>query len=428
MKNFIKKKFIKNTSGSIMTTTALLLVPILLTAGAAIDYSQFARKSTTLQNVVDSAALAVAHDIQTKSQSEIEVDVDNFLRANLSGQQYSEIENVSITIPTAKQKVSVQVNSSHPTAIMQIAGIDTLSYSPSSTVNAPTGNIEIMMVLDTTGSMAQDNKINDLKASATNFIETLLPLNTTPDRVKIGIVPFANYVNVGTTNRNESWINVPPDNGSNIWTGCVGSRTASRNLTDSDYSFRVPGVLGECTTPITELSTDETTLKNGISALTPKFATFIAPGLIWAKRSLSSIEPFTNGSDVPGTQKIIVLMTDGDNTISVGPTDFRLHSRELVPAGSGLSQPQIIQATNVFRAEAQARADAITDTVCSNIKADGVRIFTIGFGNGISSSTLSLLQECADDIDNYYAAADGAALNQAFIEIGAQISGIFLSN
>lgn len=422
------RNFIKNTSGNVITTTALLMVPIILFAGSAVDYSQFARKKTTLQNVVDSAALAVSHDLKQKTQNEIESDVDDFLRSNLSKEQYSEINDVEITIPAAKQKITVTVDSSHPTTLMQIAGIDKLSYMPSSTVSAPTGNIEIMMVLDTTGSMGQDNKINDLKASANNFIETLLPLNTTPDKVKIGIVPFANYVNVGTNNRNEDWINVPANNGGNVWTGCVGSRTASRNLTDSDYSFKVPGVLGECTTPITELTTDETTLKNGISALTPKFATFIAPGLIWGQRSLSSKAPFTNGSDVSGTQKIIVLMTDGDNTISVGPRDFRLHSREQVPAGSGLSQAEIIAATNVFRAEAQARADDITETVCTNIKTEGVRIFTIGFGDGISNSTLRLLQNCADEVDNYYAAADGAALNQAFTDIGSEISGIFLSN
>jgi len=78
--------------------------------------------------------------------------------------------------------------------------------------------------------------------------------------------------------------------------------------------------------------------------------------------------------------------------------------------------------------QAQARADAITEDVCENLKDKGTQIFTIGFGNGISDSTLELLQGCADEVENYYAAADGAGLNQAFIDIGSQISGIFLSN
>ena len=422
------RNFLKNTSGNIAVTTALLIIPLILAAGSAIDYSQFARKKTELQSVVDAAALAVAREIQLESQSEIEARVDNFIKANLSELQFNEIEDIVVTIPTAKQKVTVEVKSSHPTALMHIAGIKTLTYSPTSTVNAPSGNIEIMMVLDTTGSMSRDNKIQDLKVSATTFIEELLELNVTPDKVKIGIVPFANYVNVGTGNRTADWLNVPADTSGEVWQGCVGSRLASRNLTDDDYSFKIPGVLGKCTTPITELTVDETTLKNSISALTPAKATFIAPGLIWGQRALSSHEPFTQGSDDSLTQKIIVLMTDGDNTISVGPNDFRLHSREIIPSGTGISEQERIVANNNFRAQAQARADAITEDVCENLKDKGTQIFTIGFGNGISDSTLELLQGCADEVENYYAAADGAGLNQAFIDIGSQISGIFLSN
>ena len=85
-------------------------------------------------------------------------------------------------------------------------------------------------------------------------------------------------------------------------------------------------------------------------------------------------------------------MTDGDNTISVGPNDFRLHSREIIPSGTGISEQERIVANNNFRAQAQARADAITEDVCENLKDKGTQIFTIGFGNGISDSTLELLQ------------------------------------
>lgn len=417
------KKFLKNTSGNVMIATALLMVPLMLSAGAAVDYSQLARKKTKLQSVVDSAALAVARDLQTSTQGEIELKVENFLKINLSEEQYSEIADFSVKIPNAKQRVTVTVNSSHPATLMRIAGINTFSYSPSSTVGAPTVNIEIMLVLDTTGSM-QGNKIVELRASATNFVTELLELNTTPEKVKIGIVPFSNYVNVGTNNRNADWINVPPNDGTNVWNGCVGSRTASRNLTDSDYSFKVPGVLGNCTTPITELTSDESILLNEIEELSPNGRTFIAPGLIWGQRSLSSVEPFTNGSNSPRTQKAIVLMTDGDNTISVGPDNLRLHGRTIL---SGQSD-EIIQQNLDFRSEAKERADVITENICDNMKQEGIQIYTIGFGNGISDSTLRLLTECSSESDNYFVAADGEQLNQAFVTIGQQISGIILSN
>ena len=63
------KNFLKNTSGNVAVTVALLGIPLMLSAGAAVDYSQYARKQSSLQNVVDSAALAVALDLQTSSQA-----------------------------------------------------------------------------------------------------------------------------------------------------------------------------------------------------------------------------------------------------------------------------------------------------------------------------------------------------------------------
>lgn len=453
------KSFLENTSGTLAVNIALLGIPVMLSAGVAIDYSQLARKESSLQNVTDSAALAVAVDLQNSSQAEIEAKVDNFFKANLSEQQYSELQDIEVTIPATKESVTVTANGKHPTILMQIAGIKNLSYKPTSVVNAPRGNAEIMMVLDTTGSMSLDGKIDALKVSATGFVEDLLAANSVSNRVKIGITPFARYVNVGLDNRNAPWIDVPADYSETntvekqdvisssgctdttyqdaegvtqttttcanitygpkyeaqettdfVWRGCVGSRNYPNNLNDANYNQKVPGLLNAyCPNRITQLTDDENKLKNEISSLNPSGSTYITTGLTWGWRALSSGEPFNDGvtyqeAENNAIQKVIVLMSDGENQSSINTDARQFHNGN-----------NVVQA-NQYMIE-----------VCDNIKSKDIKIFTIGFGNDISVSTLNLLKDCSTDGSNYYAAKDGDALTKAFSNITSRLSKLYLS-
>ena len=72
-----------------------------------------------------------------------------------------------------------------------------------------------------------------------------------------------------------------------------------------------------CTTaPLLPLSTDKTTIKNAINAMVAKGATSIIEGAMWGWRALSPGEPFTQGRpyNTKNNQKILILMTDGQNT------------------------------------------------------------------------------------------------------------------
>lgn len=454
------KNFLKDTCGNIAINTALLGIPLMLSAGAALDYSQYARKESSLQNVTDSAALAVALDLQKSTQEEIETKVDNFFKANLSAEQYLELQDFEVIIPPNKEKVTVVAKGKHPTSLMRIVGINNLAYQPHSVVSAPTGNAEVMMVLDTTGSMSLDGKIDGLKISARKFVEDVLASNATRERVKIGIVPFARYVNVGLDNRNAPWIDVADDymettteqkqdvisssdctQATSIddeglqktdtncaskeygptyeqdvtkeykWNGCVGSRNYPLNLNDADYNNqRVPGPLNtRCPNRITQLTDNETTLKTEINALQTSGSTYIPTGLVWGLRALSDGEPFSDGvsyadAESNSVQKIIVLMTDGENQSSVNSGNKAFHN------GKNLIQ-----------------ANQYTREVCNNIKDNDIQIFTIGFGTTIPQATVDLLKECSTDGSNYYNAADGAALTDAFSNITTKLANLYLS-
>jgi Mg-chelatase subunit ChlD len=342
---------------------------------------------------------------------------------------------------------------------MRIAGINNLSYTPESVVNAPTGNAEVMLVLDSTGSMALDGKMDALKVSANKFVEDVLKSNALEERVKIGITPFAQYVNVGMDNRNASWMDVPDDytttetietrdvisrsgcsettytDSEGIertttsctdveygpiyekeitrnykWNGCAGSRNYPRNLDDSDFSFKVPGLLNTwCPKRITQLTADEATLKSEINALYPSGSTYIPTGLTWGLRALSSGDPFDDGVSYADAisgdvQKVIVLMSDGENQSSINPGKKAWHN-----------------------GNDKALANSYTQEVCDNIKDENILLFTIGFGDSIPQTTLDLLKSCSTDGTNYYNATDGAALTAAFANITSKLAALYLS-
>ena len=194
------------------------------------------------------------------------------------------------------------------------------------------------------------------------------------------------------------------------WKGCVGSRTYPLNIKDEQYGTRVPGVMnrprntaypassmkgwrwGEknyCPTaliPLTPLKTGRDKLVNKIDSLQTKGHTFIPAGLLWGWRVLSPQAPFTEGvswTEVKqkNVQKIIVLMTDGQNT----------HAPDRRPNRSYADH----QEAN------SAYADQLLTNLCNNIKATNpatgkpyADIITITFDVS-DPNVKKLMQQCS---------------------------------
>ena len=452
------KKFLLDASGNVAMIAAIVAIPVMLGAGAAVDYSSVVRKNQTLQSAVDAAILAVSHEAMTSKKKELKKAARKHLKANLSKEHFKEINKIQLIFEDDKSAIRLDVTAKHPTTIMQLAGIPTLPYSPTAKVNLAGGSYEIALVLDSTYSMSADNKMNDLKSSASKFIEDLTAFNHTSDRVKMGIVPFSKYVNVGVSNAGASWLDVPPTTTENVcwthtpvisksgcttntyyndgvpyqaescsnttygepkeicrditskWNGCVGSRKEPLNIRDKSYGKRVPGILNEyCGNPVTPLTASKSDLLDAVDALVPSGDTYIPAGLTWGLRVLSSKAPFTGGltykkAKNTDTTKVVILMSDGENVRSAQIPGAPTHN------GSDVDQ-----------------ANEFTEEACDEIKSLDMVIFTIGFGTAIPAATEAILRDCSTDGANYYPAADGAALASAFDAISSQLSAVYLS-
>jgi len=207
-------RFRKNESGSTVTIFAFSAVVLICLAGAVIDYGRLTKAHTSLQAATDAAALAAAR-LPSKDTAAMRTAANNFFAANTTGINGHNIEITSFTFQTTTGTVIVETSGVLDTSLMSVAGFKTMGFSArSAALKEVTGSVEMALVLDNTWSMSEsaggsDSKITVLKAAAKSLIDTVL--TTGGSNVKIGIVPFADYVNVGTGNRSQSWMSVPAD-------------------------------------------------------------------------------------------------------------------------------------------------------------------------------------------------------------------------
>lgn len=456
------KSFLRNTSGNFAMTLALVAMPVMLGIGVAVDYSGISREQNRLQNTLDTAILAVGQDFMDMKKGEIRSLLKDYLKANLPDSEYQQIKSLNIDLDRKNNSLTVTAEGKSETSFMLLAGMDQIEYEAMAQIKSASGGAEIVFVLDNTGSMTVDGKLDALKAAAKDFTDKIMVKNT-GGLVKIGIVPFANYVNVGLSNRNASWIDVPEDSttdhpeqcymtrdvipgscttetginsegqtytylancsygpeyqkcnpaytSTSTWHGCVGSREEPYNLEDRDYGTRkVPGLADiYCGAPITPLTDSKSTVLTQIDAMSGSGNTYIPAGLTWGMRLLSSKAPFgeavaLNQAKKKNIKKFLILMTDGDNTASaelpVKPTHW---------------------GTDV------AQANDWTQKACNNIKADKyTSVYTITFGT-LMDETKDLMKNCASKKDQYFHASTGADLAKTFRDIRASIMDLHLS-
>src|SRR6185295_4048832 len=97
------------------------------------------------------------------------------------------------------------------------------------------------LVLDTTGSMNDDGKIDALKTATKNLLTQLQAAATTDGDVYVSIIPFSKDVNVGKSNYNASWIDWSEwddENGDDVTsTTCTSSRSGRKKRCTTSSSW-----------------------------------------------------------------------------------------------------------------------------------------------------------------------------------------------
>ena len=145
-------------------------------------------------------------------------------------------------------------------------------------------------------------------------------------------------------------------------------------------------------------------------------------GLMWGWHSISPNAPFSDG--VPyGTErykKIIILMTDGDNTDAVVN-----NNNQSSYAGIGYIWQNRLGITSGTASQRSAKLDSKMTALCTNAKAAGITIYTIRLENASANPTV--IKGCATSPDYFYDVTDSNQLTSVFEAIANSIQNLRLT-
>jgi Flp pilus assembly protein TadG len=437
----------RGARGGNVAMIAAIAAPVLIgLAFGVIDISRASASKAALQDSLDAAALFAARS-SAVTDAQLQAVGAPALAANLYNVHYGALTASSFKASSDGRAVIASAQGTVPTTILGLFGTDTLTIAARSEVMRSSNNVEVALVLDTTGSMA-GQKIADLKAAAKDLVDVVVQPVQTPYYSKVALAPYSMAVNVGptiaplvrgtytngtcTTPGCQKFKFKNPSNVDKTFTisNCVSERTGADAFTDTAPSTtplgrNYPSPNNPClTNTIAPLSSDKVALKNQIDTLSAGGSTGGHVGVAWGWYLVSpkfaylwpaASRPVAYGT--PETLKVVVLMTDGEYNSAYCKGVI---SQDSI-AGSGSADDHISCDAPNGGAFTQA------ETLCANMKRAGVIVYTVGFNVVSDPRAQDLVNHCATDASHVYLPATGAALKDAFHAIGQDINSLRLS-
>lgn len=346
------RRFHRSEDGSLLVFGLFLFATFFLMSGMAVDLMRTENRRTALSQSLDRCALNAAALRQTLDPATVVrdcVERDGMLPF---------LTEVKVTSVAGQRSVEVKGRISVETMFMGASGVDVIDVAARSVAEQRATNIEIVLVLDVSGSMA-GSKLTSLKTSAKNFVSTVLGNNT--DKISIAVVPYNGQVNLGaslrtkfnvtnvpglTATQNVNCVDMPPSVygytgiARDLALPATGWADAFSTLGSFPTSYSTDGrapTAGNVWCPpstvnVVRLQDDNiAALHTYIDNLTAIGATSINAGMKWGGAMLdpqfrSVVNEYVDAGTIPvefrdrpfdyskrDALKIVVLMTDGEN-------------------------------------------------------------------------------------------------------------------
>jgi Flp pilus assembly protein TadG len=424
------RNFAAAREGNIAVIFALASLPVVGLMGAAVDYSRANAVKTDMQSALDATALMVSKSAPTMTNDQLQTAAKAYFTALFKNPE-GFTTAITASYAAANSTVTVNGTTSVKSDFIGIMGkqFAHMPVNAFASVSWGSSRLRVALALDNTGSMASSNKMTALKTAAKNLLAQLQSAAQKNGDVYVSIVPFSKDVNVGKDSYTATWIDwtewdkkshgtcsrdrydgdykecidhdktwTPANH--NTWNGCVADRSQDFDVVASTPDPTKKTTMffaeqyAECPVSLMPLSYDWTALKNKIDSMQPNGNTNVTIGLSLAWQTLIAGAPFPAPAEDPKYkyQKVIILLTDGENT------------------------------QNRF-STSQTSIDARTKLACANAKAAGVTIYTVLVMEG----TQSLLQACATDAKKYFYLQSATGLVTAFNQIGTDLTNLRVS-
>lgn len=457
-------RFAGEQSGGVAVLFAGLFALLLGAAGLAVDTARVYQAQAELQAAADGAALAAAADPST-DEDDLAAVAGEYLSTNAPDDSLMSLTGQVVSLTGDSSTVVVDLTGSVPTLFMNVFGLPQMDIGVRSEVRRASGGpLDLVLAIDTTSSMSGlldtgQTRRDALRSAAQSLVKRLMPSG----HANVGLVSFnAGRMNVGKENRGKPWVDVPPDvmhgtscvwigtnctktnvpcvkdgvasqcpqiscagqekvcesNKVTSWIGCVTFRHGHLTSLSTSSVSPYPGVHGACTERLHDLSKDMNLVLKNFNSLGGGGETYMPSGLLWSWNLLESQEPFTTAMSAKemaetGGRKALVLISDGANTLFVKdgvPTAQPAY--EIVNGNWALVNPA-----------GKKAADAETLTLCTNIKNDGIMLFTVALDID-DESAVALLRECASGSDKAFSVYTVSELDNAFGRIGQQLQSV----
>ncbi len=166
------RRFARHRGGNIAVTFTILILPLILSVGAAVDYGYATRTKAALDALSDAAALsAVNQPALALSKSEAKAVAKNMFDAQvaaLSRIKKSKVK-VKITENNGMRTAVVNYTAVVPNAFMGLIGINKISLKGESTASSNTPTyIDFYLLLDNTPSMGVGATTADIATMVNN--------------------------------------------------------------------------------------------------------------------------------------------------------------------------------------------------------------------------------------------------------------------
>lgn len=457
--------YFREFKGSISVLFAFLVPVLVGISGMSLDYAQVYLVKQRLGQAVDAASLAAV--ASSLDEYEINKRVQAFFDVN-----YPEDKMGVSYIPTVNivdDEVIVSASARYETMFLGVIGIEEIAINVSTTVLREVQGIEVVLVMDNTGSMSSHNNIRVLRDAASNFVYIMYGIDidegasassaaldsmVTRDSeyIKIGLVPYTGMVNVGPYGLGEDlsgnyygspFVNNPlnlsyvPSSSGEEWMGCVLAEDYPTDTMDYGGSWDMyRHCRDENDAAVCNFESswswwsgrvyDYSTVKYDPNYYCPNsMVTPLSTSPTDLKNAIDTMEARGNTYGNLG-------MVWGYRVLS---PDFPF--TEGVEWGSPYWRKVVVMMTdgnNVPRAQNSAYGPLSTPNtsqlnerfaeVCENMKDDGALIYTITFTSSISSSTKGYYRDCATSEDYYHDAPSQDDLIDVFETIALELSNL----
>lgn len=410
------KAFADDERGGIATIFGLSAIVLTMFAGIAIDYSRINHERSRVLAALDAAALAAGKALLDGRLSDGDVvdQATSYFNQNMKvAERFGIIDGLDVQIDRANSGVTVSANVEVPMTLTRIAGVDSFVFPVTASTKFKQQDIELSMALDVTGSMGSAGKLDALKSAAQDLFDILLPDAGRANKVRIALAPYSSGVNAGSYAATVTGLVRPPDN-------CTFERERADTADDSAPARGTylkatgsPGIDRGAICPsssrIVPLTDDKDLLRSEVRSYRASGSTAGHLGAQWGWYLISpNWGGIFTGNNAPvayddgKTVKAMILMTDGRFNTMAG-------------RNGGDNSPTA------------QRSSQIAVANCDAMRAQGIKVYTVGFKLDHPAATQTL-KDCAAAPQNFFEASTGDELRDAFKAIAEQINNLRLTN